>query len=722
MVFVDEDDDLNYRKGTIGDSSDTISWSSTQQVKAALNRLLGTDASDSPFSVDICRTFNAELVIVFTEDVLVVDNFRDIKIIGSDGDGASPSWGTEVTQITGSGNSNNKDKEAVYIGCEAGFSASFPDRFVLSTRAPISNAVDSYIVRIEAIDWDYGTDTFTDHSNRGISVSTTSATSHSVLVEQDFVHWSTRRSSNVRLYWWDITGTVAAGGFNSVTIRTGISPTSVGMSVDNTSSPSIFYMFYNSGTSNIYYKSSTTDDFSSLGSAPEQTITWTENPVWISTGVNNQGFSSIPIAVQRDGTPDDIFHFVENIVFRTKTSSTILRIVQAQNRASSSLERIVSVDIIGRTSSVIQRIVQAQARTSSTTERIIQVQNRSSSLVERNVTTTASISSTVERVVQVQNRASSLIERTVQLTVRTSSLVERTIQVQNRSSSLVEREVIFTNRISSSVERIILVEARDSAIVQRIVQVQNRTSTLIERTVTSSQSTSSTVERIVEANVRISITVERIILIEARISVKIERIVTNVAQISVTVERIVQVQNRVSSIVERIIQVEARTSSTLERTTQLEARVSSTIARIIQLQARTSSIIERIIQITVQTSVAIQRTVQVETRTNITLERITQIETRTSSNIERIVTIIARTSSTVERTIFTPTVSARISSTVYRWVSGIESTALEYDITIKLDPYEKDITLNNDTLEYDITIKLDPLEKDAVWTIEEQGA
>jgi hypothetical protein len=156
-----------YAYGTIADAESEIVWNIEQVIDAAIN----DEGLGEPHCIALARTDNGEIVVAFTEDLTNMGkDYRLTKLIGSDGDGASPSWGGETIWNDPTGNSNNQDKAEVWFGLE-NYSSSYPNRCFLYARVPNAATAANYIVLGARPDWN------------GIAFSNTSPTSGS-----DFPH------------------------------------------------------------------------------------------------------------------------------------------------------------------------------------------------------------------------------------------------------------------------------------------------------------------------------------------------------------------------------------------------------------------------------------------------------------------------------------------------------------------------------------------------------
>jgi hypothetical protein len=139
VIMIVEDDsagnhNLMYRRGTISDTSDTISW--TAAVQTIDSGILDLIAGGTFMSCAIARTDNGRMVVAYTEDFNTMGkDYRRTYLIGSDGDGGSPSWSGVTLWDDPSTNTNNQNKDDTHVGLES-FSSSYPNRVLLVASVP----------------------------------------------------------------------------------------------------------------------------------------------------------------------------------------------------------------------------------------------------------------------------------------------------------------------------------------------------------------------------------------------------------------------------------------------------------------------------------------------------------------------------------------------------------------------------------------------------------
>lgn len=148
VLTTSDNEDLIYMRGSLSDSGTTPTWDTYQTIDSAL-----VSEIDSNFPCAIARTDNGRLVVVFAEDIKDKGKaYRQTKIIGSDGDGASPSWSGETTIDDPTANTNNQDKGEIYAGIES-FSSSYPNRVFIYARVPQETSTSTYQWATFTYDW-----------------------------------------------------------------------------------------------------------------------------------------------------------------------------------------------------------------------------------------------------------------------------------------------------------------------------------------------------------------------------------------------------------------------------------------------------------------------------------------------------------------------------------------------------------------------------------------
>lgn len=143
-------DVVAYDRGNISDTSDTITWETGRNIKTGVGYALSGDPC-----VAIARTDNGRLVVAFTEDIHdKCKDYRQTKLIGSDGDGASPTWSGETTWDDPSTNGNNQNKDQVWFGLENfGSGVLSGNGIAILARTPSALGVTEYVVETDEITW-----------------------------------------------------------------------------------------------------------------------------------------------------------------------------------------------------------------------------------------------------------------------------------------------------------------------------------------------------------------------------------------------------------------------------------------------------------------------------------------------------------------------------------------------------------------------------------------
>ncbi len=263
--------DLTYRKGTIADGSDTISFSSAQDIDTALN----SDDLEL-FGCAIARTANSELVVGWAEATTSTVN---IRIIGSNGVGASPTWSQETIAFAEGTTSHNI---VVAVGLES-FDSSFGDRFVIYST---ENAAPDDVY-VEVFDWIEGTG-FTSIASDFLDLTTGNefAGASASIDSNDKVHVAFIDGNLVKHVRYPTAGALGTETATTVTTLTAPEfPESVSLSIDHTGDE--VYIFYkkHSETADFYYKKS---DVGTTSFGSETTLTIAEDIDYISTSQRDQ--------------------------------------------------------------------------------------------------------------------------------------------------------------------------------------------------------------------------------------------------------------------------------------------------------------------------------------------------------------------------------------------------------------------------------------------------
>ncbi len=135
-----------YRRGTVGDSADTITWGAGVQT---IDASVGKDLPGA-HCIAIARTANGRLVVAFSENLHdKCKDYRLTKLIGSNNDGATPTWSGETIWDDPTGSSNNQNKDEVWFGLES----MSGDRFLIYARVPDSSDTTAYSVQSAPPTW-----------------------------------------------------------------------------------------------------------------------------------------------------------------------------------------------------------------------------------------------------------------------------------------------------------------------------------------------------------------------------------------------------------------------------------------------------------------------------------------------------------------------------------------------------------------------------------------
>jgi hypothetical protein len=147
FLVVVEGTSIRYRRGSIADTSETIVWDADQPVTTVTKSLSRAQTAS------IARTESGRLVIAYTSDITFEGNlYRTTRLIGSNGDGAAPAWGSSILLHDPSGFTNNRNKDLV-IHTMAAYGPSFPDRVLVASH--VADPVDTSHYRFvsAAVDW-----------------------------------------------------------------------------------------------------------------------------------------------------------------------------------------------------------------------------------------------------------------------------------------------------------------------------------------------------------------------------------------------------------------------------------------------------------------------------------------------------------------------------------------------------------------------------------------
>lgn len=241
-----------YVYGTISDASDTISWNTAQNIGDALN-----NAITAPHCIALARTNNGRIVVAFTEDTTDKGkDYRQTKLIGSDGDGASPSWSGETTWDNPSGSSNNQDKGEVWFGLES-YDASYGDRTFLYARCPDSTSTSTYITKTAVPNWNGTSFTYLTQASWGTAHADSGWGISGLIDDADYAHLVYEQGGYpVYLYHRK----AASGGDDNLgttsQIDTSIYSSNwrLTITLDTGPAPDLLYVFYTFGALDWDYK------------------------------------------------------------------------------------------------------------------------------------------------------------------------------------------------------------------------------------------------------------------------------------------------------------------------------------------------------------------------------------------------------------------------------------------------------------------------------------
>jgi len=259
--------DLTYRKGTIADGGSTVSWSSAQDIDASLNT-----TELEYHSCAITRTDNAELVVAWGE---YNGSNNSLRIIGSDGVGATPSWSGE-TQIT----TSTANNVVSMVGLES-FSSTYGDRFFVYYSITTGINIIVYVY-----DWDQGGSGFGQQATDTISPSVIIRGISASIDSNDKVHVGYLEDHLVQHLLYPTAGGLGTEVVNTVTTFTAPEfPEAISLTIDHTTDE--VYVFYknHSETADFYYKKS---HVVWIFFGDEHTVTIAEDIDYISTAQRDQ--------------------------------------------------------------------------------------------------------------------------------------------------------------------------------------------------------------------------------------------------------------------------------------------------------------------------------------------------------------------------------------------------------------------------------------------------
>jgi hypothetical protein len=319
-----------YKRGVIGDSSDTITWETTQTALSGVTSIFG-----GIHWVAIARTDNGRMVIAFTEDINTHGkDYRQTKLLGSDGDGAAPSWSGETTWDDPSADSNNQDKDLIWFGLE-NFGSTQGDRVLIYGNFPDAASTTADVTKSAVPDW--AGSSFANTTS--VDVRTQQATpflSSAVIDEADIAHIVTMQEGGGTTSQSFKAGTAGDDNWGSaVTIASSHAANAITLTLDTGPATDELYCFYHdySGGNDFNYKVSPVD---TVAWGSEQTVTFGSSLVEL-TSWSRDVESGLHLSIEDGDT--DIHYYEEDVssgadtVGVTDTLSVIINYVVTETEA-----------------------------------------------------------------------------------------------------------------------------------------------------------------------------------------------------------------------------------------------------------------------------------------------------------------------------------------------------------------------------------------------------
>jgi hypothetical protein len=148
FLVVVEGDVVKYRRGTIADGFDAITWDAEATVVTATRTLAPS------LTATIVRTSAGRLVIAYASDVSFGSaTYRRAHLVGSNDDDAAPVWGAPIVWYDPSASTNNNGKSKTHFTLAA-YSSAFPNRFVMDALVPDSVDTTHYQHLTDTPEWD----------------------------------------------------------------------------------------------------------------------------------------------------------------------------------------------------------------------------------------------------------------------------------------------------------------------------------------------------------------------------------------------------------------------------------------------------------------------------------------------------------------------------------------------------------------------------------------
>lgn len=310
---------VQYRRATIADASNTIVWGN-QYTVATTDPILG-----GKYAAVIARTDNGRIVIAFTDDINVsTEDYRQLKLIGSDDDSANPTWSGVTTWDDPSGDVDNDLKGDVRFGLYQ-FNSSYPNRVLLCARVPDGTSSTVYRTRSAVPDWN-GTvfsnttaaNIETNHADHGKVLSClvdTDDKSHVIAYDGSSAVLESKKGATAGDDDWGSAETVKGNDVDAASL-----------SIDISTSPDKLYAVYHdvADSSDFHYKTSPVD---TVSWGVEQTITIAQDVVALSSAGTDQ-VGSIHI-MGKYGTT--VFYHEISLIVEVDSNASFL-LAQGQNR------------------------------------------------------------------------------------------------------------------------------------------------------------------------------------------------------------------------------------------------------------------------------------------------------------------------------------------------------------------------------------------------------
>ena len=240
----------HYRKGTIGDTADTITLGTIRTIASSVSHSIA-----APMSLAIARTDNARLVVGVCEDqTLHGKDYRDILLLTGSNDGDNPTWANETVVLDSSGSTNNEDNTP-HLGLEA-FDSSFGDRVLFYARIPQSTLPSAHSWAVWVYTWN-GSSLTQETTYTDTGGGTTKGNPISVVIGSDdkvnlFVKGGGAASDHEK---FGTAGSVTGSPTNTQ-IDSVVSGIMIGSMSINRTTNDLYIFYFETSLSNIKYKKS----------------------------------------------------------------------------------------------------------------------------------------------------------------------------------------------------------------------------------------------------------------------------------------------------------------------------------------------------------------------------------------------------------------------------------------------------------------------------------